>query len=134
MELVQVIGNNARFRFADLFSYLSNNFAVETIDYVTWRTALMDFTLSSGDSALFPLLHFVLDDLPTSTKSPELDDTNTREVLQKRGVVCKDMHALMPIYLGYLCAVEFLAPTPQGLPSLEIWESAKGLTVSRSLQ
>ena len=32
--------------------------------------------LETQDNALCPLLHFVLDDLPTSTKSAELDDTN----------------------------------------------------------
>jgi L-aminoadipate-semialdehyde dehydrogenase len=32
----------------------------------------MKLTLSSGNNALYPLLHFVLDDLPTRSKTPEL--------------------------------------------------------------
>lgn len=37
------------------------------------------------DNALYPLLHFVLDDLPTSTEAPDLDDTYTTSVLAPYG-------------------------------------------------
>lgn len=126
--------NAGKFKFDDLFSYISNHFSVEVTDYVSWRTSLMDFTLSTGDNALFPLLHFVLDDLPTSTKGPELDDNNLKKILSRSGISCKNMQMLLPLYFGYLCAVEFIGPTPSEIPFLDIWKEAKGNIVSRSLQ
>lgn len=33
----------------------------------------MKLTLASRDNALYPLLHFVLDDLPTRSQTPILD-------------------------------------------------------------
>ena len=66
----------------------------------------MEFTLQANDNALYPLLHFVLDDLPTATKAPELDDSNTRAVASKQ---CERMgESLMGLYLGYLVEVGFL--------------------------
>ena len=77
------------------------------------------------DNALFPLLHFVLDDLPTSTKAPELDDRNTRALLKSRpvetGMSVTD--EVMGLYLAWLVRVGFL-PQPevnsgQPLPRIE---------------
>lgn len=83
----------------------------------------MDFTIQTHDTALYPLLHFVLDDLPTSTKSPELDDVNTRYAVKESQVVCTPMTEVVPMYLKYLVDVGFL-PAPDGhgetLPDLGI--------------
>lgn len=77
------------------------------------------------DNALFPLLHFVLDDLPTSTKAPELDDRNTQTLLGSEpietGMSVTD--GVMGLYLAWLVQVGFL-PQPvlssgQPLPRLE---------------
>jgi hypothetical protein len=38
---------------------------VEFDDYMVWRQKLLQMTLESNSNALYPLLHFVLDDLPT---------------------------------------------------------------------
>ncbi|PBK70807.1 acetyl-CoA synthetase-like protein [Armillaria solidipes] len=57
--------------------------------YLIWRRKLEQHIMEVRDNALYPLLHFVLDDLPTSTKAPDLDDTNTTSVLS-------------PIRRGYL--------------------------------
>ena len=77
------------------------------------------------DNALFPLLHFVLDDLPTSTKSPELDDTNTVALLrQGRALLSATVDdSLMGLYLAWLVGAGFLPapslPSPQkALPAL----------------
>lgn len=70
----------------------------------------MDFTLTNQDSALYPLLHFVMDDLPTSTKGPELDDSNTQKVTG--GLDSGDMGDLMGIYIAYLVEVGFLDAPP----------------------
>lgn len=86
----------------------------------------------------FPLLHFVLDNLPSSTKAPELDDTNTVTSLRHdQAWTGEDWTAgsgvsieQMGIYLAYLVALGFLPPPPQGagemaLPHVELSERAK---------
>ncbi|KAJ3092157.1 large subunit of alpha-aminoadipate reductase [Quaeritorhiza haematococci] len=122
------IWNPHRFRFDDMFTQLMRHgYAVTPNEYMHWRTALMDLTLSTADHALFPLLHFVLDDLPTSTKSAELDDRNTRAACARAKQIeqgteslllaCPDMNALMGLYLGYLVGVGFL-DTPPSVPKV----------------
>ncbi|GAA5853274.1 hypothetical protein JCM8547_000264 [Rhodosporidiobolus lusitaniae] len=92
-------------------------YKVETTEYYPWRTALEHHVLRVQDNALFPLLHFVLDDLPTSTKAAELDDSNTIALLQRAGqpeaVTVDDDQ--MGRYLAWLVAAGFLAePDRQG--------------------
>ncbi|KAI8986714.1 L-aminoadipate-semialdehyde dehydrogenase large subunit [Trametes punicea] len=83
------------------------------VEYLVWRRQLEKHVMEVQDNALFPLLHFVLDDLPTSTKAPELDDANMRAVLAAQG---ERMHAtvdegLMGKYLAWLVEAGFL-PRP----------------------
>ena len=85
------------------------------------------------DNALFPLLHFVLDDLPTSTKSPDLDDLNMRTLLKghddtEDGTVSD---ALMAKYLSWLILVEFL-PKPS-LPGAELLPELGNSSVRKAL-
>ena len=108
---------------------------VRPAEYLEWRTALENHVLASAaagntgldadSNALFPLLHFVLDDLPTSTKSPELNDANTTKLLTEaheldvvRGVDVP----LVGLYLSWLVAVGFLPPpaskSARALPTL----------------
>jgi L-aminoadipate-semialdehyde dehydrogenase len=69
----------------------------------------------------FPLLHFVLDNLPSSTKAPELDDSNTVVSLKKDSKWTKEDCSqgagvgvqTMGIYIAYLIAIGFLPPPPQ---------------------
>ncbi|BGP34854.1 large subunit of alpha-aminoadipate reductase [Rhodotorula toruloides] len=102
---------------------------VATTEYLPWRTLLEQHVLRVQDNALFPLLHFVLDDLPTSTKAAELDDSNTVALLksaqQPEAVTVDD--AQMGRYLAWLIAAGFLEQPPrkgeQGvrpLPQLEL--------------
>ncbi|KAJ3179953.1 large subunit of alpha-aminoadipate reductase [Gaertneriomyces sp. JEL0708] len=130
--------NPERFRFDDLFAGVSQcgYKGLQPTDYIAWRTALMDLTLSENDNALYPLLHFVLDDLPTSTKSPELDDANVCKVIQNSTVSCRKIADLMGLYLGYFVAVGFL-DEPQGegkenIERLTAWESVRGQIVART--
>ncbi|KAF7350395.1 hypothetical protein MVEN_01344300 [Mycena venus] len=89
-------------------------FSTTQCEYVVWRRRLEQHVMETQDNALFPLLHFVLDDLPTSTKSPELDDTNTVAVLtaaqaEPESTVSEE---LMGKYLAWLVRAGFLpAPT-----------------------
>ncbi|BGP51278.1 large subunit of alpha-aminoadipate reductase [Rhodotorula kratochvilovae] len=104
-------------------------YGVETTEYLPWRTLLEQHVLRVQDNALFPLLHFVLDDLPTSTKAAELDDSNTVELLrgaqQPEAVTVDDDQ--MGRYLAWLIAAGFLEQPPRAgekgvraLPELEL--------------
>ncbi|KAJ9078194.1 large subunit of alpha-aminoadipate reductase [Entomophthora muscae] len=115
------ITNPHRFRFSQFFQALFDyGYAVDWSDYVEWRGQLMDVTLSSGDNALYPLLHFVLDDLPTSTKAPELDATNTLQLLSSQGITCPPMGGLMGRYLAYLIHAGFLPPPSSPNPECQL--------------
>ncbi|KAJ7770459.1 alpha-aminoadipate reductase Lys1p [Mycena metata] len=99
-------------------------FGTTTCEYVVWRRRLEQHVMETQDNALFPLLHFVLDDLPTSTKSPALDDANTRAVLVGAGVAAEEREStvgaeLVGRYLAWLARAGFLPP-----PSAESPEKA----------
>ena len=90
-------------------------FATARVEYLVWRRALERHVMDTQDNALFPLLHFVLDDLPTSTRAPELDDTAMRAVLAGTGVPEQRRNGtvdeeLMGRYLAWLVDAEFLPP------------------------
>ncbi|EJD05378.1 large subunit of L-aminoadipate-semialdehyde dehydrogenase [Fomitiporia mediterranea MF3/22] len=123
-----------------LFSSLRRyGYAVSQCEYLVWRRRLEQHVLASQDNALFPLLHFVLDDLPTSTKAPELSDENTRALLKSRGAkenVTVD-GGLMGMYLAWLVESGFL-PVPSAddsdekLPSIRLQEGTRVRAVGRS--
>ena len=124
--------NPDRFRFVDFFNLLSDyGYKVHFIEYMRWRQDLMEFTMASNDSALYPLMHFVLDDLPTRTKAPELDAANAVAALADTEIKCRPMEEVMGTYFSYLIASGFLPP-PAGqgakreLPKLNV--SAKMLS------
>lgn len=138
-EGVAHVTSHPRLRFTGFLGTLGTyGYKVETTDYVPWRIALeKHVTENSGDetNALFPLLHFVLDNLPQSTKAPELDDANAVEALGRDAQWTKEDVTkgagvgveMMGVYLGYLVALGFLpAPTGDGgerkLPEVEIPE------------
>jgi L-aminoadipate-semialdehyde dehydrogenase len=85
----------------------------------------------------FPLLHFVLNDLPSGTKAPELDDSNAVISLRKDARWTKEDWSqgsgvsvkIMGVYIAYLIAIGFLPP-PQGkgereLPKIIMSEEAR---------
>ena len=100
-------------------------FPTETCEYLVWRRKLEQHVMEVQDNALYPLLHFVLDDLPTSTKAPELDDTNTHKVLaphtERLNMTVDD--EIMGRYLAWLVRAGFLPSPPvenpiKALPTL----------------
>lgn len=100
-------------------------FPTDKCEYVVWRRRLEQHVMEVQDNALFPLLHFVLDDLPTSTKAPDLDDSNTQALLQqnKEEPEMTVSDTLMGMYLAWLVRAGFLpqpsAPSPRkALPVL----------------
>lgn len=98
-----------------LSSLAEYGFPTRQCEYLVWRRELEKHVMEVQDNALFPLLHFVLDDLPTSTKAPELDDSNTSALLRPHAsdtpsTVSDD---LMGLYLAWLVGVGFLPPPSQ---------------------
>lgn len=124
------------FRFSDFFASLKTyGFQIEFQDYLMWRDSLMKMTLDSKDNALYPLLHFVLDDLPTTSKSPRLDFTNLSIGLNNSDIHCHPTQDLMGLYLSYLVqSTYFDKPTLTGAkvkPLPDIGEGEKHI-VQRS--
>ncbi|KAI7901205.1 L-aminoadipate-semialdehyde dehydrogenase [Cokeromyces recurvatus] len=103
----------ANFTFNDLFgALLTFGYSCQQTEYIDWRNKLMEYTLKSQNHSLFPLLHFVLDDLPTSTKSALLDDSHTKSLLALDNVQQPLMTLdLLGLYLAYLIKVGYM-PTP----------------------
>ena len=126
-NMVYHVVNTEGFRFQTIFDLIkAYGYNVKDTEYIKWRDSLMDYTLTHTDNALYPLLHFVLDDLPTSTKSADLDDRNTRFILKSVGVSCPSMSDLVGLYLAYLIKVGFIsspsdaANAEKRLPELDI--------------
>ncbi|KAJ2486818.1 large subunit of alpha-aminoadipate reductase [Coemansia sp. RSA 2050] len=124
-HMVYHVFNRGGFRFHDIFDLMrAYGYPMVDAEYMRWRSVLMESTLDDRDSALYPLLHFVLDDLPTSTKSPDLDDKHTRGLLEGSGIVCPDIKDLFGLYLAYLVEAGFLdrpsGPATRTLPTLDV--------------
>ncbi|PVV04413.1 hypothetical protein BB560_001095 [Smittium megazygosporum] len=113
-KLVYHVYNKQKFKFQDLFDSVSRyGYELQKIEYIKWRDNLLSYTVSSTeDTALFPLLHFVLDDLPTSTRAPELDTANTDNLMSTLKANCPDITGLVGLYLSYLVKAGFL-PQPK---------------------
>lgn len=119
----------------DLFLSLGKyGFETDQCEYVVWRRRLEQHVMKTQDNALFPLLHFVLDDLPTSTKAPELNDSNTRNLLaslQQPESMTVDT-SLMGLYLSWLVQAGFLSPPASSTPS-EVLPSLSGRPQARAV-
>ena len=117
--------NPSLFRFDDYFAIAAAfGWDLELVEYMDWRAQLKDLTLTSNDSALYPLLHFVLDDLPTKSHAPRLDNSNS---MSFSSLSCMPMAKLMPKMLAYLVKTEYLSkPVRAGaltLPELPMKDS-----------
>ncbi|EIN08908.1 alpha-aminoadipate reductase Lys1p [Punctularia strigosozonata HHB-11173 SS5] len=113
--------------FNDILSSLARyGYGTAPCEYVVWRRKLEQHVMDVQDNALFPLLHFVLDDLPTSTKAPELNDANMVRLLGNHGSEPNMTVSieLMGKYVAWLVEAGFL-PAPSSrdaqvpLPALD---------------
>ena len=107
----------ARFSFSQLFQHLADcGYDVRQVPYLQWAELLRQRGQQglSRDDALYPLLHFVLDDLPSATRSLAFDDANSRSLLQARGGVTLKACPLLDESridrsLSFLCDIGFLS-------------------------
>ncbi|KAK5632643.1 hypothetical protein RRF57_008357 [Xylaria bambusicola] len=128
-----------RLRMNEYLSILSYyGYDVPEVDYNNWKAQLETF-VSAGfvqkdeeQSALMPLFHMVTNDLPSTTRAPELDDRNAVTVLKAdadrwtgvdesagEGV----SREAVGRFLRYLAETKFLAwPTGRGreLPAIKV--------------
>ena len=142
LSVVHVNGD-PRIQFKDYLGSLETyGYTLTKTDYPTWKIALEKFvTQDNNNSALFPLLHFVLENLPQDTKAPELDTTNATKVLKQASlfggeasssVGCVDL-AQMGIYISYLVKIGYLPePSRKNLPLPQIKLSDEALTLIKS--
>lgn len=120
-------------RFNTLLSALPYyGYKVNKCEYLQWRMKLEQHVAEAQDNALYPLLHFVLDDLPTSTKAPELDDTNTQTALVESGerATMEVNQELIGVYLAWLVAIGFIpkpAADAKGQATLPDIKTVEGL-------
>jgi L-aminoadipate-semialdehyde dehydrogenase len=127
--LVAQVTGQPKTRYNEFLSTLKTyGFDVKAADYVPWRIALEHHVTERSTNSLFPLLYFVLDNLPQNTKAPELSDTNTQSIIESslvpytgpKGVNTK----VMGTYLAYLVGIGFLerptCETSTPLPTLNI--------------
>lgn len=115
--------------FNDMLSSLAQyGFPTEQCEYLIWRRKLEQHVMEVQDNALFPLLHFVLDDLPTSTKAPDLDDANTVALLAADSQETDSTVSpeLMGLYLAWLVAAGFLPPPSVVSPAKSLPSLANG--------
>ena len=124
-------------RYSDLLGCLHKyGYKIQTSDYLVWRSELEKHVMQVGDNALFPLLHFVLDDLPTSTKSASLDDANARQILnvcdQEREHVMTTVDLpLLGLYIAWFIKAGFLPP-PTQKGELELPQVKEAKAIGRS--
>lgn len=123
LSVVQVTGH-PRIKFNEMLASLNEfGYNVKKNEYREWCKDLEKYVIDDGkDSALFPLLHFVLGDLPEDTKAPELDDANAVEVLKADVAYNSDgedysngrgvSKEVLAAYVAYLIKINFL-PKPE---------------------
>jgi L-aminoadipate-semialdehyde dehydrogenase len=88
VHVVHVTGH-PRLRMNEYLSYLEfYGFNTPEVDYDDWTDKLEKYVSAGGQEkdqeqhALMPLYHFCVNDLPATTRAPELDDRNTVQILK----------------------------------------------------
>jgi len=88
VHVVHVTGH-PRLRMNEYLSFLEfYGFKVPEVSYDSWKDELERYVSEGGQEkdqeqhALMPLFHFCVNDLPATTRSPELDDRNAVQILK----------------------------------------------------
>ena len=140
-HVIHVTGH-PRLRMSEFLSLLEfYGFKIPEIPYEVWKNELEKYVAAGGPEkdqeqhALMPLYHFCVNDLPATTRAPELDDSNAVKVLRADaenwtgvdesagyGISRKDVGR----YLRYLATIKFVSwPSGRGraLPEVELSEA-----------
>ena len=135
--LVAQVTSHPRLTFQSFAGYLETyGYSVPEVSYENWRQKLEQYLDKGGDQreehALLPLYDMVTSNLPTHTKAPELDDSNTATALRiDSQVTGEDLSAgaavtedTVGVYLSFLVATGFLSPPDRkdgrALPTLAL--------------
>ena len=136
VHVVHVTGH-PRLRMNEFLSYLEYyGYKVPEITYDLWKNELEKYVSAGGQEkdleqhALMPLYHFCVNDLPATTRAPELDDSNAVRLLKMDAEIWTgvDESAGYGIsredigrYLRFLAEIGFLSwPTGRGRPLPEV--------------
>ncbi|PGG98527.1 L-aminoadipate-semialdehyde dehydrogenase [Helicocarpus griseus UAMH5409] len=132
VHVVHVTGH-PRLRMNEYLSLLEfYGYKVPEVDYDIWKDELEKYVSAGGQEkdqeqhALMPLYHFCVNDLPATTRAPELDDRNAVTILKADaenwtgidesagyGISREDVGR----YLSYLSEIKFVsAPSGKGRP------------------
>jgi len=133
------ICHHPRIYYNDVFEELPlHGYDVTKVDYTEWKKSLMNLVQTSNNkNALFPLLPFVLNDLPNITKSPIFNDNNTRTVISGTDVPMVNVKDVVGKYLAYLIKVGLINPPRNknaSKPIPEIGEIIVKETIGRNNQ
>ena len=115
------------------------NYTAPLVPYSQWRSALEEYVSSETQDekephALLPLFDWVTNELPSDTKSRNLDNTNAQFVLRANGVDERDCQVevtqeTVGAYLAFMAEIGFISrPKGEGaqkLPVVEISEEQK---------
>ncbi|KAL8915744.1 MAG: hypothetical protein Q9172_006708 [Xanthocarpia lactea] len=126
---VAQITANPRLTFTELTNTLKvYGYDVDSVAYEQWKQKLVQYVegvQSEGNKgneehALMPLYHFVTGDLPSTTRAPLLDDSNTRAALAADSMANERQQypSVTPetigLYIAYLVRVGFLSSPAEG--------------------
>ncbi|KAL8768564.1 MAG: hypothetical protein Q9209_005249 [Squamulea sp. 1 TL-2023] len=119
---------NPRLTFTQFTNTLkAYGYNVEPIPYDEWRQKLVQYVeeqqqgnKEKEEHALMPLYHFVTGDLPSTTRAPLLNDTNTRAALSADSAANGSTQfpsvnsETIGLYIAYLVRIGFLPPPSEG--------------------
>ena len=136
------VNGHPRLRMNEYLSFLElYGFRVPKVSYETWKEELEKYVSAGGQEkdqeqhALMPLLHFCINDLPSTTRAPELNDKNAVQILKQdaefwTGVDESKGYGIgkddVGRFLRYLIMTKFVsAPSGKGetLPEIKLGEA-----------
>ncbi|KAI9816801.1 MAG: putative NRPS-like protein biosynthetic cluster [Pycnora praestabilis] len=128
--------------FNDFLSTLEGyGYTAPMVPYIEWRAALERYVASEHADmrephALLPLFDWVTADLPSDTRSNDLDDTNAQAVLKADGWSSTESKVnvtsdTIGAYLAFMAEIKFIPSPPRDgtgkqLPTCNLSEAEKG--------
>ena len=127
-----------RLRFTQYLAALETyGYRVPLSDYIPWTGALVNYVSRSGKHgsqlALMPLFTFVVNDLPSDTRAPELDDSNAEKALYADlEWTGEDVSAGAGVYEGYDRNISGLLSCHRLFACSNLRSSCQGVAIASS--